>query len=104
MKKIFLILSLGLLTACSTSSQLENTQTKAPLDMQAVESYRAKVYSGKTSISHKIKVAEQPANMPLNASDNQPKPRSQGTPNVVIMPSIGYHYGGYGYHRYHRYY
>ncbi|MGQ0286513.1 hypothetical protein ACT2CV_04845 [Pasteurellaceae bacterium 22721_9_1] len=92
MKKVVIILSL-FLAACSSHQTVGEPQ--APLDMKAVEAYNAKVYSGKT-VQHK-QVKETAVDMPINASDSQPKVSTRGSSRypVVLMPSIGYHYGYY---------
>lgn len=99
MKKIFLAFMVSFLMACT--SKTEVAHKNVPLDIKTVEDYKTKVYTGKTTAT---KVSEPPVNMPLNASDSHPRPSNQGVPPIVLMPSIGYHYGNYGYHRYHHYY
>ncbi|WP_386691191.1 MULTISPECIES: hypothetical protein [unclassified Lonepinella] len=92
MKKFIFILASILLTACT--SHPEVGQPQAPLDMASVNAYNTKVYSGDTVPANQ-KVKQPPVNMPLNASDSQPKTTTKTTTPVVLMPSIGYHYGRY---------
>lgn len=86
------ILSLGLMACTSPAPQ----SPQAPLDMRTVEQYQANVYH------HQPKQAEQThsqVTLPLNQSDNQVKRKAnpvRSTP-VILMPSIGYHYGHYRY-------
>lgn len=93
MKKFLFPLMVSLLAACSSHPEIG--QPQAPLDMNTVEAYNTKVYSGKTTT---IKVAERPVNLPLNASDNRPRQSTKNAIPVVLMPSIGYHYGHYRRH------
>ncbi|MDG6895920.1 hypothetical protein [Volucribacter amazonae] len=94
MKKqlIFIILSF-LLLACSSQSP---TLPQAPLDMQTVAAYNAKVYSGNTVPLAQQK-GYQEVDMPMNASDNQGKVKRQsmGSNPIILMPSVGYHYWRY---------
>lgn len=86
------ILSL-LLMACTSS---EPNQPQAPLDMRSVELYQSKVYR---SIPLEQQANQQVA-IPLNQSDKQVKHKAKpvtSTP-VILMPSIGYHYGRYRYY------
>ncbi|MDH2926486.1 hypothetical protein FW755_02825 [Lonepinella koalarum] len=92
MKKIVFMLACILLTACA--SHPEVGQPQAPLDMASVNAYNTKVYHGDT-VPASQKVKQAPVNMPLNASDSQPKTTTKTTTPVVLMPSIGYHYGRY---------
>ncbi|WP_439241253.1 hypothetical protein [Lonepinella sp. BR2474] len=94
MNKIIFIMASMTLTACSSHPPMG--QPQAPLDMKTVESYNQKVYSGNTVPANQ-KVQQAPVNMPLNASDSQPKNTTtrRSTFPVVLMPSVGYHYGRY---------
>ncbi len=91
MNKLVFILTSILLTACT--SHPEVGQPQAPLDMKSVDTYNAKIYSGNTVPDNQKVKQNTPVNMPMNASDNQPKVSSRTTTPVILMPSIGYHYG-----------
>ncbi|WP_439257759.1 hypothetical protein [Lonepinella sp. BR2271] len=92
MKKVlFILTSLGL-TACASHPPVG--QPQAPLDMQTVNEYNTQVYHGKT-VPASQKVKQTPVEMPLNASDSQPKTSTtrRGSVPIILMPSVGYHYG-----------
>lgn len=84
-----------LLVACSTPPN----QPKAPLDMQSVQEYNAKVYSGNTvPLAERMKSPKQ-VDIPVNQSDQQ----SRKSPVMRVNPNIavGVGYGrGYCHHRY----
>ncbi|WP_439287154.1 hypothetical protein [Lonepinella sp. BR2357] len=92
MKKIIFIIASMVLVGCTSHPPVG--QPQAPLDMKTVQDYNQKVYSGKTVPANQ-KVQQAPVDMPLNASDSQPKNTTtrRSTLPVVLMPSIGYHYG-----------
>ncbi|WP_044469930.1 hypothetical protein [Mannheimia massilioguelmaensis] len=97
MKAKIILLGSAILGMSACSSQPEY-QPQAPLDMQSVQAYQNKVYSGNTvPVSKKVK--EQPeVEMPMNVSDKQAADerfntrRSYHPGNVVLVPSIGYGY------------
>lgn len=97
MKKILLISSI-LLAACSTHSPVGEPQ--APLDLNAVQEYNKQVYSGKKQVAH---TPSKSVEMPLNASDHQPKVDARPRIPVVIAPTIGYYHGYRLYRGYHYY-
>lgn len=98
--QILLIFYIGaLLSACSAPQQ---TRT-APLDMQTVNDYNDKVYSGNTvPPAQRINHPKQ-TEIPLNSSDRQPKRKmlERVQPHIILVPSIGY-YGRAGYYGYYR--
>ncbi|MCK3658579.1 hypothetical protein A4G18_07600 [Pasteurellaceae bacterium Pebbles2] len=100
MKKLLLVLPVMALAACSSHPEIG--QPKAPLDTNSVSAYNAKVYSGNTVPVNQQVNNEKPVDMPLNASDSRPRVTQtrSAIPPVVLMPSIGYHYG-YHRHRFH---
>ncbi|WP_293731039.1 hypothetical protein [uncultured Actinobacillus sp.] len=95
MKQKILISLFSILTACTTPQN----QPKAPLDMQAVQEYNAKVYSGNTvPLAERMKSPKQ-VDTPVNQSDQQ----SRKSPVMRVNPNIavGVGYGrGYCHHRY----
>ncbi len=79
------------LTACQSAQQ---QTSNAPLDMQAVAQYNAKVYHGDTVPAAQKNQPQAPVNMPLNASDYQPKTvLISQPPHLILAPSIGYYRG-----------
>ena len=93
--KILFILGLtALLSACSTQEQSRS----APLDLQTVQAYNNKVYSGNTVPANQRKPTQTAVDIPLNQSDYQPKVTvtQPVQPRIILAPSIGYHHGYYG--------
>ena len=92
MQKTYMIISCTLaLAACQSTPPATSS---APLDMQSVAQYNAKVYSGNTVSAAQKNQPQAAVNMPLNASDYQPKPVAAAYPSrVVLAPSIGYYRG-----------
>ena len=86
------------LSACSAPEQ---TRT-APLDMQTVNEYNNKVYSGNTVPREQRTKNPKAVEIPLNSSDYEPKVKvmEQSKPRIILAPSIGY-YHRYGYRGYH---
>ncbi|WP_048736621.1 hypothetical protein [Necropsobacter massiliensis] len=79
------------LTACQSAQQ---QPSNAPLDMQTVAQYNAKVYHGNTVTAAQKNQPQVEANMPLNASDYQPKTAViNQPPRLILAPSIGYYHG-----------
>ena len=94
MQKLFPIIGVALvLSACTSPKQTTNN---APLDMQAVNAYQAKVNSGNT-VSTKYKVVDpKPTDNVLDASDSVPKMKvyyERRRPSVIVEPSFGYYRG-----------
>ncbi|MGC7589066.1 hypothetical protein ACPWUF_01045 [Bisgaard Taxon 46] len=93
MKKILTVFMLFSLYACSAK------QPEAPimLDHKALEEYQQKVMSGDTVPTHKKKAYSDTVEVPLNASDSKAKQDKVPTYTrpIVVMPSVGYHYGHY---------
>ncbi len=86
------------LSACSAPEQ---TRT-APLDMQTVNEYNHKVYSGNTVPAEQRTKNPKTVEIPLNSSDYEQKVKvmEQSKPRIILAPSIGY-YHRYGYRGYH---
>lgn len=86
------------LSACSAPEQ---TLT-APLDMQTVNEYNHKVYSGNTVPAEQRTKNPKTVEIPLNSSDYEQKVKvmEQSKPRIILAPSIGY-YHRYGYRGYH---
>ena len=86
------------LSACSAPEQ---TRT-APLDMQTVNEYNHKVYSGNTVPPEQSTKNPKAVEIPLNASDYEAKAKviEHAKPRLILAPSIGY-YHRYGYRGYH---
>ncbi|WP_135709310.1 hypothetical protein [Actinobacillus porcinus] len=94
MQRKILIALLSVLTACTTPKN----QPQAPLDMQAVQEYNAKVYSGNTvPLAERMKSPKQVDN-PVNQSDKQSSknPVTRVNPNIAV--GVGYGHG-YCHHR-----
>ncbi|AKU63111.1 hypothetical protein ADJ80_04755 [Aggregatibacter aphrophilus] len=93
MQKLFPIIGVALvLSACTSPKQTTNN---APLDMQAVNAYQAKVNSGNT-VSTKYKVVDpKPTDNVLDASDSVPKMKVyyERRPSIIVEPSFGYYRG-----------
>ena len=86
------------LSACSAPEQ---TRT-APLDMQTVNEYNHKVYSGNTVPAEQRTKNPKAVEIPLNSSDYEAKAQviEHAKPRIILAPSIGY-YHRYGYRGYH---
>ena len=86
------------LSACSAPEQ---TRT-APLDMQTVNEYNHKVYSGNTVPAEQRTKNPKTVEIPLNSSDYEPKAKvmEHVKPRIILAPGIGY-YHRYGYRGYH---
>lgn len=86
------------LSACSAPEQ---TRT-APLDMQTVNEYNNKVYSGNTVPWEQRTKNPKTVEIPLNSSDYEAKAKviEHAKPRIILAPSIGY-YHRYGYRGYH---
>ncbi|MEG9475075.1 hypothetical protein QMO40_09805 [Mannheimia bovis] len=85
MKKIMLLVSSIVITACSTPAQ----QSTVPMDMQAVHDYQQRILTKQT-----VDKNAQPNNEALNQSDRRSKSTIYPI-RPVIYPSIGvgYHHG-----------
>ncbi|QNS15003.1 hypothetical protein [Mannheimia bovis] len=85
MKKIMLLVSSIVITACSTPTQ----QSTVPMDMQAVHDYQQRILTKQT-----VDKNAQPNNEALNQSDRCSKSTIYPI-RPVIYPSIGagYHHG-----------
>ena len=86
------------LSACSAPEQ---TRT-APLDMQTVNEYNHKVYSGNTVPREQRTKNPKAMEIPLNSRDYEAKAKviEHAKPRIILAPSIGY-YHRYGYRGYH---
>ncbi len=91
MRNYFILGAVCLCAACS--SPVEN-HPQAPLDMQAVQEYNNKVYSGNTVPKDQRVTAPKRVDNPLNQSDKYPRV-SQGTARVQPHIGVGVGIGRY---------
>lgn len=99
MRNYFILGITCLCVACSSS--VEN-HPQAPLDMQTVQEYNSKVYSGNTVPKEQRVTTPKRVDNPLNESDKYPRV-IQGQARIQPHIGVGVGIGRYGrrHHRYH---